>query len=120
MWQDDWIMRQVHQLAAGLASSLGGKTVDLEEMDLDFEDLFGREPALLATMSEGALLTMVRGPDGLDAARAVALAVGLARTEPARSKALAILDAALAAAPSLATPELVALQEALNHAVSVH
>ncbi|MEE2828126.1 MAG: hypothetical protein VX498_02975 [Myxococcota bacterium] len=113
-------MRQVGQLAAGLAQSLGGKTVDLEEMDLDFEDIFGTEPELLASMSEGALITLVRGPDGIDAPRAVTLAVGLAGMESARPKALALLDAALVSAPSLATPELLALQEALTRAATLH
>ncbi len=120
MWRDDFLMRQIHQLAEGLADRIKGETEEVEVVELDFHHLFGAPPPMLGSMSEGALLAMVQTADGVDAARAITLAVGLAQIPEARAKAAALLDAALDAAPSLASPELTALREALTSDEPLH
>ncbi len=71
-------------------------------------------------MSEVALLAMVRGADGLDTTRAIALGVGLAQDEAGRDKALGVLSAAVEASPGLRTRELEALLEALTAEAPLH
>lgn len=120
MSNDDWLMRQVNSFAGALAEAITGKAEEVEEVDLDFDHLFGAPPGLLASMSEGALLAMVRTADGLDPTRALALGVGLARDEAGRDKALGVLSAAVEASPGLRTRELEALLEALAQDPPLH
>ena len=113
MIHDDWLMRQLNGFAAGLARLIAGETVAVEEAEIAFESLFGTSPQMLATMSEGALFSMVRRVDGLDPIRALALGLGIAQVSTARARALSLIDAALAEEPELATEALLGLRASL-------
>ena len=98
MIHQDFLLRQIHQLADAVLAHLSGRRV--EPVHDQIAGIAGLDAAVAGALPSGQLLSLLTTVDGLDAPRCLALGLGLA-VDGQSAKAKALIQAALAADPRL-------------------
>jgi hypothetical protein len=116
--REDYLLRLVDRLTALARAALGGSSAELAAVEAEAAEAAGISLDLAATLTTPSVLMLLTTIDGLDAGRALALAMGLAargrRLGGAKGDALldrarALAGHALAERPDLDRPDLRAL-----------
>ncbi len=125
MFQDDFLMRQLWRFAQAVAERLGGEAVEEVEPEEGLESLLGTDVGTFERMAPQGLLSMFPPNDPSAARRAVAVSAALAQRandsgqpDDLLLRACLLIDHAIAQSPALATPEALALQEAIHRRVA--